>query len=81
LSTDSFITDNLEKAQLSNLTSILKEKLSYKSAVLLSGKILKLKIPLAIPSIMFQTKRKPRANADRFTSMPKTNKRRKSQLI
>jgi hypothetical protein len=29
LSTDSFITDNLEKAQLSNLTSILKEKLSY----------------------------------------------------
>jgi hypothetical protein len=24
-----FITDNLEKAQLSNLTSILKEKLSY----------------------------------------------------
>jgi hypothetical protein len=27
LSTDSFITDNLEKAQLSNLTSILKEKI------------------------------------------------------
>jgi hypothetical protein len=29
LSTDSFITDNLEKAQLLNSTSTLREKLSY----------------------------------------------------
>jgi hypothetical protein len=35
------------------------------------------KIPFAIHSIIFQTKRNPRANADRFTNIPKTGKREK----
>ena len=46
-------------------------------AVLPSGKILNVKRPLAIPSITFQTKRKPSANAERFTRIPKNKQKEK----
>ncbi len=47
-------------------------------AILLSGKILKVKIPLIIPSIIFQTNKKPSAKAERFTSIPKNKQKEKN---
>lgn len=47
------------------------------AAIVLSGKILKVKIPLTIPSTIFQTKRNPSAKADRFTSIPKNKQKEK----
>ena len=46
-------------------------------AVSLLGKTLKVKTPLIIPSIIFQTNRKPSANAERFTNIPKNKQKEK----
>ena len=47
------------------------------SAVSLSGNILKVKIPLVIPSAIVHTKRKPNAKAERLTSIPKNKQKEK----
>ena len=48
------------------------------SAILLSGKILKVRIPLATPSIIFHTNKKPMANAERFTKIPRNKQNEKN---
>jgi hypothetical protein len=64
LSTDSFITDNLEKAQLSNLTSILKEKLSYIISCFIIWENFETQNTFSDSLYNVPNQRKPRANAD-----------------
>lgn len=45
--------------------------------VSLSGKILNARMPFVILSIIYQTKRKPNAKADRFTNIPKNKQKEK----
>ena len=47
------------------------------AAAALSGNILKVKIPLITPSIIFQTNRNPSAKAERLTSIPKNKQNEK----
>lgn len=72
------ITDNLEKGSTIRFDIDSSGKnCVIESAILLSGKILKTKMPFASPSIIFQTKRNPRAKADRFTNIPKNKQKEK----
>jgi hypothetical protein len=47
-------------------------------AVSLFGNILNVKIPFAIPSMIFQTNRKPIAKADLFIKTPKNKQKEKN---
>src|SRR3970282_499780 len=72
------IKDNLEKGSTIKFDMDSKGKnCVIESAILFSGKILKTKRPFAIASAMFQTKRNPRANAERFTNIPKNKQKEK----
>ena len=73
-----FTTDNLVKGSTIKLDIDSKGKnCMIEAAVLPSGKILKARIPLIIPSIIFQTNKNPNANAERFTKIPKNKQREK----
>ena len=73
-----FTTDNRENGSTIKLDMDSKGKnCIIEAAILLFGNILKVKIPLIIPSIIFQTKRNPKANAERFTSIPKNKQKEK----
>lgn len=72
------ITDSLENGSTIRLDIASNGKNCVMfCAVLLSGKILKVRIPLAIPSTIFHTNRKPIANAERFTNIPKNKQKEK----
>ncbi len=47
------------------------------SSLLLFGSNLNFRIPLAIPSRIFQTNKKPKANAERLTKIPKNKQNEK----
>ena len=73
-----FTTDNREKGSTIKFDIDSKGKnCIIEAAVLLSGNILKVKIPLMIPSIIFQTNRNPSANAERLTNIPKNRQKEK----
>lgn len=74
-----FTTDNRENGSTIKLDIDSKGKnCIIEAAILLSGNILKVKTPLIIPSIIFQTNRNPRANADRLTNIPKNKQKEKN---
>ncbi len=71
-------TDKREKGSTIKLDMDSKGKnCIIRAAIVLSGKILKVKIPFMIPSIIFQTKRNPNAKAERFTNIPKNKQKEK----
>ena len=50
------------------------------SAIELSGKTLKVNIPVIIPSMTFQTNKKPSAKAERLTNIPKNKQKEKNPI-
>ena len=73
--------DNLEKGSTIkfDMASNGKNWVIY-PAIGLSGKILKVKTPFAIPSAMDKTNKKPMAKAERLTKIPRNKHKEKNPV-